>query len=233
MVKKIIRWLDGKVTKQKKTSYKEISCVTWTVHKEISEDFQKNKETNPFPQYKRYTELLNKLTPDRQREMKENIIISADGKIEIIKMKKKFSILTAEHNGIDVFKGEYEDRIGRTATKWVIYFTPEAAERECKLQNKKLLKNQSELEMFINFFPGKNEQERMENFRKLFDLRYTGWRDVDNDMWNAMSLWEVGSLTLAKEGNTIYGMGYDFGGCHMGQGGQWNTAVQYMAYEDC
>jgi hypothetical protein len=87
------------------------------VHKEISEDFQKNKETNPFPQYKRYTELLNKLTPDRQREMKENIIISADGKIEIIKMKKKFSILTAEHNGIDVFKGEYEDRIGRTATK--------------------------------------------------------------------------------------------------------------------
>jgi len=30
----------------------------------------------------------------------------------------------------------------------------------------------------------------------------------------------VGSLTLAKEGNTIYGMGYDFGGCHMGQGGQ-------------
>jgi hypothetical protein len=42
--------------------------------------------------------------------------------------------------------------------------------------------------MFINFFPGKNEQERMENFRKLFDLRYTGWRDVDNDMWNAMSL---------------------------------------------
>jgi hypothetical protein len=45
--------------------------------------------------------------------MKKNIKVTADGKIEIIKMKKKFSMLTAEHNGKDIFKGENEDSYGK------------------------------------------------------------------------------------------------------------------------
>jgi uncharacterized protein YlxP (DUF503 family) len=31
----------------------------------------------------------------------------------MIKMKKKFSILTAEHNGKDIFKWEHEDKNGK------------------------------------------------------------------------------------------------------------------------
>lgn len=69
----------------------------------------------PFPQHKEYAKLRNNLEdkPKMQKQMKENIRISADGKIEIIKMKKKFSLLTAEHNGKDIFKGEHEDQYGR------------------------------------------------------------------------------------------------------------------------
>ncbi len=66
----------------------------------------------PFPQHKGYAELWKKLKdkPEEQKQMKENIRISDDGKIEI--MKKKFSVLTAEHNGKDIFKGEHEDQYG-------------------------------------------------------------------------------------------------------------------------
>ena len=69
---------------------------------------KEKKESNlcPFPQHKGYAELWKKLKdkPEMQKEMKTNMRISADGKIEMIKMKKKFSILQAEHNGKDIFK---------------------------------------------------------------------------------------------------------------------------------
>jgi|GEM_PF-1427696 len=69
----------------------------------------------PFPQHEGYAKLWKNLKdkPEQQKYMKENIRISADGKIEMIKMKKKFSILTAEHNGKDIFKGEHEDQYGK------------------------------------------------------------------------------------------------------------------------
>ncbi len=69
-----------------------------------NEEEKKDLNLCPFPQHKTYAELWKSLTPDKQKEMKENIKISADGKIEMVKMKKKFSILTAEHNGKDIFK---------------------------------------------------------------------------------------------------------------------------------
>jgi len=46
--------------------------------------------------------------------MQENISITDDGKIGIIKMNKKFSILTAKANNIDIFDGSYKDRNGDT-----------------------------------------------------------------------------------------------------------------------
>lgn len=68
----------------------------------------------PFPQHKGYVELRKKIknNPEEQKKMKENFRISSDGKIESVKMKKKFSILTAEHNGKNIFKGEYKDQYG-------------------------------------------------------------------------------------------------------------------------
>jgi hypothetical protein len=73
----------------------------------------------PFPQHEGYTKLWKNLKdkPEMQKKMKENIKISADGKIEMIKMKKKFSILQAEHNGKDIFKGEHTDKNGDKGIK--------------------------------------------------------------------------------------------------------------------
>jgi hypothetical protein len=63
----------------------------------------------PFPEHEGYAAVWAKLTPNQQQDMKANIRISADGKIEMIKMKKKFSMLTAQDNDNDVFDGSYED----------------------------------------------------------------------------------------------------------------------------
>ena len=49
--------------------------------------------------------------------MKDNIRIGVDGKIEIIEMKKRFSILTSEDNGNDVVHGEIEDEYKKTGIK--------------------------------------------------------------------------------------------------------------------
>lgn len=46
MVKKTVGWLDNQTTNEPKKIIKEkINDVSWAVHQEISEDFQKNKET--------------------------------------------------------------------------------------------------------------------------------------------------------------------------------------------
>jgi hypothetical protein len=37
-----------------------------------------------------------------------------DGSILCIPLRKKFSMLTAEHNGEDIFDGEYKDKNGNT-----------------------------------------------------------------------------------------------------------------------
>jgi hypothetical protein len=102
---------------------------------------------------KNYEDILSKLPPDLQEEMKERIRVTDDGKIEVIPINKKFSILVAEHNGKDIFKGEYKDEHGKTGMKGMIYLTGRAAERECKKQNKKLFDDNTEVDQFIGFFP--------------------------------------------------------------------------------
>lgn len=42
-------------------------------------------------------------TDEEKKQMRDTIGISDDGKLNIIPMKKKFSLLTAEHNGKDIF----------------------------------------------------------------------------------------------------------------------------------
>jgi hypothetical protein len=75
-----------------------------------TEEEKKDLDLCPFAQHKGYAELWKSLTPDQQKGMKENIKITADGKVEMIKMKKKFSQLTAQHNGKDIFDGSHVDQ---------------------------------------------------------------------------------------------------------------------------
>lgn len=79
---------------------------------------QKQKEEQetinlcPFPNHTWYATLWKTLTPDQQKEMQKNIRITTDGKIEMIPLKTKFSVLEATHNGKNIFSWDHEDRNG-------------------------------------------------------------------------------------------------------------------------
>ena len=86
--------------------------------KEIGEQKEQSNDTPcPFPDHKGYSEVWKKLSPDQQKFMKENIAITADGKIEIIKMHKKFSLLVATPNDKDILDGSHKDKNGKTGIK--------------------------------------------------------------------------------------------------------------------
>ncbi len=156
----------------------------------------------PFPQHKGYAELWKTLTPDQQKEMKENIKITADWKVEMIKMKKKFSQLTAQHNGKDIFDGSHVDQNWNTGAKGVTYLAGKAAEKEAKNQGKKLLKDRSEVEQFINFFPGENTKERIFNFVKLFGLEKAGCWFPHDETWDTVG--SVGYVSMSSVNEDVY-----------------------------
>lgn len=159
----------------------------------------------PYPQHKWYAELWKSLTPEQQKEMKENIKVTTDWKIEIIKMKKKFSILTAQHNGKDIFDGDHKDKDENTGMKWVTYLTGQAAKRESINQGKKLLKDKSEVEQIISYFSWRNTKEKIFNFVKLFGLEKAGYWNPFDKKW-----FDVGSLgyVLLSE---VYDYDYVYG----------------------
>lgn len=71
---------------------------------------------------------------------------------EIIIDNKKFSLLSAEHNGKDIFSGDFE-KDGQKGIGGLTYMSGEAAMREMKNQNKKLFKTEEEVNSFINTLP--------------------------------------------------------------------------------
>ena len=118
----------------------------------------------PYPENEEYLYVWNKLKPKEQADMKANIKISEDGKIEMVKMHKKFSILTAEPN---------EEK--SIIKYWdYTYFTPKAAAEECDNKGKKLLKDNPEVADFISHFPWKDHEDKIRNFFRLFGLIKTG-----------------------------------------------------------
>jgi|GEM_PF-4845827 len=85
--------------------------------KETGKQSEQQQEPCPFPDHEGYSKVWKKLTPDQQKYMKENIAITSDGKIEVIKMHKKFSLLTATPNDKDILDGSYKDKNGKTGIK--------------------------------------------------------------------------------------------------------------------
>ncbi len=239
MIKTVVEWLDGQTTNESQNIVKEIEDVAWTVHNQISEYFQENEEsvemakaTNPFPEHKWYTKLRNKITPDQQKKMKENICISTDGKIEIIKMKKKFAILTAEHNGKNIFRGEREDQYGKKWIAGVTYLTGRAAEQECDKQKKILLQDKEELEQFISYFPGETEQEKIFNFVSLFGLEKTGWMNPSQNRWYNIETIGFAVLSRVNEKGFVSQVKWDDDRSNIGNYPE-GCASPVVACEDC
>lgn len=94
----------------------------------------KDKISCPYPDHPGYVAVWDTLTPEEQRKMAETIRITDDQKVEIVPLHKKFSMLSAEHNGVDIFSGDFKDVAGKQGKKGATYFSIDAAVRECTTQ---------------------------------------------------------------------------------------------------
>jgi hypothetical protein len=163
--------------------------------------------------------------------MKKNIgKKDAEGKIEILPMKKKFWFLTAEANHIDILDEWRRDKNGEAPVdkgiRWVRYFKKESAIEECRRQGKSLLKNEEEVKRFIKLFPGKTTKQRVLNFVKLFGLEKTWNWDPYGKAWSwVWGGWDIG---MAEDGTYVVWSAIDayiqwFGGSY----------YPYIVSEDC
>ena len=231
---------DTKASKSKRERRAKIRKLSWNdTEKMISlkeklytEKEKKESNLCPFANHKGYADLWKKLSPEWQKQMKENFRISADGKIESIKMKKKFSMLTAQHNGKDIFDGSHKDQYGKKWIAWVTYLTGRAAEQECDKQKKNLLKDKAEVEQFISYFPGENEEEKCRNFVQLFGLEKAGYWDPNYKRWSSVSSVGYARLSGVGEDDDVCEVRWDDGNARMSRIDQ-EFPSPFVACEDC
>ena len=187
--------------------------------------------TGKWSKWQRYIDVLSDLPPDQQEEMLNNITMTANGEIEMIKMKKVFSLLTANHDGKNIIKWEHQDSHGKTGKKWLTYLTGEAAEQACDIQHFKLLNDDEEVDKFISYFPWKTIEDKIRNFVKLFGLEKSGtWNRYDEKWDNVDSIWDIRLSRISA--HHTYGVEYsDDVACI----NRWSSIFPcpYVVYKDC
>lgn len=87
--------------------------------------------------------------------------------------------------------------------------TGRAAEKACKEQNKKLLDGRSEVEQFINFFPGENTKEKIFSFVKLFGLEKAGYWYPHGKAWDDVGSVGCAGLSRVDGNDTVYEATWD------------------------
>jgi hypothetical protein len=151
-------------------------------------------------------------------------------------MKKKFSLLQAEHNGKDIFDWSHKDRkhFSKNGIKWLTYLTNRAAEEECKKQWKRLLNDVEEVKRFISFFPGETPEKKIFNFANLFVLGRAGFLNVSKKKWTNVDSFGYALLSKTNGNADVCGVTWGISGDgnltrNYGQ----DCAMPFVAYEDC
>lgn len=127
----------------------------------------------------------------------ENIRITADGKLEIVSMNIKLSILKAEqYDGKNSIDGGSKDKHGNIWMPWISYFTGKWAEDECIRQGKNLLNDDTDIEKIISLFPGEIEEEKILNFVYLLGLKKAGYCCPVHKTWSDVG--SMGCVWLSK-----------------------------------
>ncbi len=218
------------------------------VHNQIVDAFDEYEKKCPFPNHVWYSQVWEKLIPQERKRMRENIRIANDGKIEIIKMKKKFSLLTAEPNHNDLLSWDYVDKNWNTGIKWLAFFDFFSVKKECEKQNKKILESDTPINL-IDFFPWKNTEEKIHNLAILFNLKTTWylnnitneWVWVDN--WGSVSYW-IANNYRGNSWPVLYRFSWWFSSRGYGLAGDvpvyhkygqwwWLVSSPFIVYEDC
>lgn len=193
--------------------WKNKSLAAQAKNKELVEELSiKERIACPFPEHEGYAKVWKNLKPEEQRQMKENFRISSDGKVESIKLHKKFSILDVITNrkgiiGKGIIDEHYKDIDWKSpidkGISWVKYFTNEAAARECKKQGKMFLKNGIELKQLIDSSPGKRIVAKLNNLSKLLELKKFGCLTISNVWYWDNDFVEVALSEVNGTYNTI------------------------------
>lgn len=140
----------------------------------------------PYPDHKGYMAVRDKLSLWEKRQMKENIKITEDGKVEVAWMNKKFSVLEQylfdnNRHIDDVYSWSDIDDYWKKWVSWITYLRWTSAEKIVKEQWKKMLDNDWDITMFIDKFPWKDQSRKIVNIAKIFWLEKSGIRDT---FWN-------------------------------------------------
>jgi hypothetical protein len=106
---------------------------------------------NRYPLYKGYSALFEQYGKDEcYRDFFNKLAVEGNN---ILFYNKKFSVLTAGHNGTDIFSGGFKDRNGDTGLPGVVYMSGIAAMEQAAKQGKKLFATRKEANSFIQQFP--------------------------------------------------------------------------------
>jgi hypothetical protein len=108
--------------------------------------------------------------------------------------------------------------------------------RVCREQNKKLLKSKTEVELFINMFPGETINDKIWNFIVLFNLKdaFSAYYEKDGMCWS----YSLGNQRFSEidENNYVYGVYWENNCGHsfdaMINGHNENICAPYIVHED-
>ncbi len=174
----------------------------------------------PYPNHAWYTKLRNKLSPTQQEFLKKNIRITDDGKIEIIKMKRKYSLMTPNPTITEgVYDGNHTDRANTSWMGWINYFDPVGAMRTVWRYGHEwtsyIMQSKDEINQLLACLPGANEDEKLLALSMLLDMP-KAWSLHHNNEW--IHVWVTGYVRISKvfSGHPEYSFRLFFNDDHAG-----------------
>ena len=66
------------------------------------------------------------------------------------------------------------------------------------------MKDKAEVEQFISYFPGENEEEKCRNFIQLFGLEKAGYWNSNNKKWDNVGSVGFAKLSRVNEDDNVY-----------------------------
>jgi len=154
----------------------------------------------PFPTHGWYTKLRNRLSPEQKKFLREHVCITDDGKVEIIQMGEKYSLLHRDGtgivrntwvDGIDKFRQgytiqwDYKDSKGETGINWLSYSNAEAVAETTLTPNNhtRCLSGERKFRRLLNNMPWDTDEDKIRSLVDLLELPYTGTYNETEGVW--------------------------------------------------
>ncbi len=166
---------------------------------------------SPFPAHAWYTNLWKRLSPEEQKKLHDNVRITNDNKIEMIKMGEIYSLLhkpwtdiipNEGNEYIDPFKEgitvqwNHKDHEWKTWIPWISYFDELSASETIHLTHPCYVAwSEQKIHRVLNNLPWATQEEKILNLIELLELPYTWGFIDDEDMWIQVGI--VGYLRVA------------------------------------